>query len=76
MSVNEALRLISSFSGRELDVKHLDSELGDVRNTGADTTRAREDLGFDPATTLEDGLRAEFEWMSGQEQQPVAAPRP
>jgi len=36
-----------------------------VRDTGADTTRARVELGFEPAVPLEDGLREEFEWALG-----------
>jgi UDP-glucuronate 4-epimerase len=67
VSVNEALALVASFSGRALEVVYLDSERGDVRNTGAETARARRELGFGPATTLEAGLRAEFEWMREQD---------
>jgi UDP-glucuronate 4-epimerase len=63
VSVNEALGLIASFSERPLDVVYLEGERGDVRDTGADTTRARRDLGFDPETSIEEGLGAEFEWM-------------
>jgi nucleoside-diphosphate-sugar epimerase len=33
-----------------------------VLHTGADIGRAREALGYEPSTSLEDGLRAEFEW--------------
>jgi UDP-glucuronate 4-epimerase len=66
-SVNEALALIASFAGRPLDVVYLDAERGDVRNTGAETARARRELGFRPTTTVEAGLRAEFEWMRAQE---------
>jgi len=36
---------------------------GDMRDTYADTTRARADLGFVPSIGLEDGLRAMFNWM-------------
>ena len=70
VSVNEALELIVSFVGRPLEVQHLESKRGDVRNTGADTTRARRELGFSPTTSLEVGLRAEFEWMQNQERRP------
>jgi UDP-glucuronate 4-epimerase len=63
VSVNEALDLIASFSERPLDVVYVESERGDVRDTGADTRRARRDLGFDPETSVEEGLYAEFEWM-------------
>jgi nucleoside-diphosphate-sugar epimerase len=67
ISVNEALELIISFAGRPLEVRRLESEKGDVRNTGADITRAQRDLGFKPATSVTDGLRAEFEWMLARE---------
>jgi nucleoside-diphosphate-sugar epimerase len=41
----------------------LGAQKGDMRDTYADTGRARQDLGFAPAVALEDGLRAQFEWM-------------
>jgi nucleoside-diphosphate-sugar epimerase len=34
-----------------------------VRDTGADTSRARAELGFTPATDLETGLAAELAWV-------------
>jgi nucleoside-diphosphate-sugar epimerase len=67
VSVNEALGLIESFNGRPLDVRYVDAERGDVRDTGADTARARRELGFRPATSVAAGLRAEFEWMVERE---------
>jgi UDP-glucuronate 4-epimerase len=73
VSVNDALELIASFVGRQLEVHRLESEKGDVRNTGADTSRARRELGFDPTTSIHDGLQAEFEWMVGQVQPPIHA---
>jgi nucleoside-diphosphate-sugar epimerase len=73
ISVNDALDLIISFAGRPLEVRRLESEKGDVRDTGADTTRARRDLGFNPTTSVADGLQAEFEWMLAREQQLMRA---
>jgi UDP-glucuronate 4-epimerase len=67
VSVNEAIELIVSFAGRPLEVRHLEFEKGDVRNTGADTSRAQLELGFNPTTSVEAGLRAEFDWMLNQE---------
>jgi UDP-glucuronate 4-epimerase len=63
-SIRAVLELIGELAGKELDVSYLDQELGDVKDTAADTSRAREVLGFSPATKLEDGLGAEFEWVS------------
>jgi UDP-glucuronate 4-epimerase len=75
VSVNEALEVIVSFAGRPLEVRHLESEKGDVRDTGADTSRARRELGFNPTTSVEAGLQAEFEWMLNHDLRPIRASR-
>jgi UDP-glucose 4-epimerase len=62
ISVNEALELIATLAVRRPDVRHVERQHGDVRDTGADTTRAREELGFSPAVSFEDGLARQFEW--------------
>jgi UDP-glucuronate 4-epimerase len=63
VSLMSALEHLSAIAGRPLDVRRRAREDGDVLHTGADITRARETLGYAPSTTLEDGLRAEFEWV-------------
>ncbi len=35
-----------------------------MRDTFADTSRARADLGFAPTVSLEDGLAAEYHWLA------------
>lgn len=60
-SVNDALRLIAELADRELDVEHAPSEQGDVRETGADTARARAELGFEAQTPLAAGLEAQWQ---------------
>jgi nucleoside-diphosphate-sugar epimerase len=72
VSVNDALMLLSGYAGRELNVTYLDNEKGDVRDTGADTTRARAELGYLPQMRVADGLLAEFEWLESLQ---AAAPR-
>jgi UDP-glucose 4-epimerase len=64
VSVNQVLELLTGLAGRPLDVKHTQSEAGDVRDTSADTSRAARALGYKPAVAFEDGLRAEFEWTT------------
>jgi predicted glycosyltransferase len=63
VSVRDGLGLLEEFAGRPLDVRYEETQRGDVRHTGADTSRARDELGFEPRTPFADGLRAEFEWM-------------
>ena len=63
VSLAATLELLARIAGRPLDVRRHERESGDVQDTGADIERARAALGFAPATGLEDGLRAEFEWV-------------
>jgi UDP-glucuronate 4-epimerase len=65
VSVNETLEQIGSLLGRRLDVHYAPPVAGDVRDTGADTSRAWAELGFRPVTALEDGLAAQVEWTVG-----------
>jgi UDP-glucose 4-epimerase len=61
--VREVLEIVSELAGRPLDVEYAGEADGDVRDTSADTSRARADLGFHAQTSLRDGLRAQFEWQ-------------
>lgn len=62
ISVNAALETIAQFAGRDLDVEYESSQAGDVRDTGADTTRARGEIGWLPQVSPQDGLLQQFEW--------------
>ena len=63
VSLQRVLELLAGLAARPLDVRHTRTEAGDVRETSADTSHAACELGYAPATTFEEGLRAEFEWM-------------
>ena len=63
VSINFVLDMIKKIIGLEIKIEYQNTVKGDVRHTSADTTRARNDLGFDPKTTLEDGLQKEVEWV-------------
>jgi nucleoside-diphosphate-sugar epimerase len=64
VSVNDVLEMIGRVSGRAPIVDRQPDQKGDMRHTYADTTRARADLGFAPAVGLEQGLTAEYRWLS------------
>jgi nucleoside-diphosphate-sugar epimerase len=63
VSLTHAIELISKVVGRSVEIQHAPPSPGDVRNTGADRTRAFQRFGYRPSTPLEAGLQAEFEWM-------------
>jgi UDP-glucose 4-epimerase len=65
VTVNHVIDLIRKVTGRPLDVRRQPAEKGDMRDTFADTSRARHDLGFTPRHSLEEGLAAESAWLSG-----------
>ena len=64
VTVNEVLRMISRVTGREPVVDRQSTQKGDMRHTFADTSRAKAELGFTPRVGLEEGLTAEFRWLS------------
>jgi len=56
----DVFELIRRITGRPLHLNTIEPQAGDMRDTYADTACARTDLGFAPAVTLEQGLRAQF----------------
>jgi nucleoside-diphosphate-sugar epimerase len=64
VSVNEVLEMIGRVSGKLLQVVVDPAQKGDMRHTYADTSLARAELGYLPAVGLEQGLTAEFRWLS------------
>ena len=64
VSMNQVIDIIGRVAGRPLDVRHEPAQKGDMRDTYADTTLARADLGFAPSVTLEQGIEAEYRWLS------------
>ncbi len=61
-TVNELAEAIGSLFGRSVDREERPERTGDIRDSWADVTRARELLGWEPRIGLEEGLRlaAEF----------------
>ncbi len=56
-TVLDVLNIIGDALGEPVRVRHLPDQPGDVRRTGADLTRARTLLGWNPAVPIEVGLR-------------------
>lgn len=63
VSINQVLEVLGRITGQTPAIAREASQKGDMRDTFADTSRARADLGFSPVTRLEDGLRSEYEWL-------------
>jgi UDP-glucose 4-epimerase len=62
----DVFRLIERITGRPLRIEQVDAQHGDMRDTYAETSRARLELGFSPAVTLDAGLRAQYDWIMAE----------
>ena len=60
-TVAEVIETLGRLLGRDLAIDHRPVVAGDVRKTRADTTSAREDLGYRPGVSLEEGLQQQIE---------------
>jgi nucleoside-diphosphate-sugar epimerase len=63
VSINYVLRVLGEITGLPVLIDRRIRQYGDVRHTWADTTRAQEELGFQPKLRLEDGLQAQGAWQ-------------
>jgi nucleoside-diphosphate-sugar epimerase len=71
VSVNHVLDIVARLAGHPLDIRREPEQKGDMRDTYADTSLARADLGFAPGVSLPEGLEAEYRWLSST---PALAP--
>lgn len=55
--LNDVVSTIESIVGKKAKIRRASSALGDVKDTSADITRIRRDLGYEPSTMLADGLK-------------------
>jgi nucleoside-diphosphate-sugar epimerase len=62
-SVRGVIATMETMSGRAARVRHEQTAHGDVRDTAADTSRARRMLGFVPMVALPEGIGAEWEYL-------------
>jgi UDP-glucose 4-epimerase len=67
VSLRDVFEMIARVSGRPLQIDLQPAQKGDMRDTYADTSRARADLGFAPSVDLEEGLREMFTWMEAMQ---------
>ncbi len=63
VNVLQVLAMLEELSGKQAITTHGPRRAGDQRRTVADTTKARALLGYDPQTTVLDGLRAQLAWQ-------------
>jgi nucleoside-diphosphate-sugar epimerase len=62
VSLNAVLHELAKITGKTLVAKYDPPRDGDIHDSQADISQAKEFLGYDPQVTFEDGLARTFEW--------------
>ena len=65
VTINELADMVAEIAGVEIQKKHVDGPMG-VRGRNSDNDKLREVLGWEPAISLEDGLRTTYAWIEQQ----------
>lgn len=68
----DILHKLEAISGRKAKIKQKPARPGDLAHTRADTTKLRHQLGWKPATSLDEGLARQWEWQSKLSDGPLA----
>ena len=66
ISLNHLFTTMKELVGSPVNVSYGPTRSGDVKDSQADITRAREILGYKPIVTFEEGLRRTLEWYRTQ----------
>jgi len=64
ISINELANMIMALIGNDLTPIHDDPREGDIKHSLADISKAKKNLGYEPAYSLEEGLRGTVEWFN------------
>ncbi len=65
VTLRDMIATIGGVVGREPRVEQQPMQPGDVERTYADLSRSGAELGYDPTTTFEEGVRRQWAWMAG-----------
>ena len=75
-SMNSVLDGLGEVLGSRVLRIYLGRQVGDARDTAADISRARRELGFEPSFDFEAGLAAQLEWQLAASRAPSSADDP
>ena len=62
VTINEVIGMVEELLGKKANVQRHPAHAADTKATWADISRAKKVLGWEPATTLEEGLWRAVEW--------------
>lgn len=70
-TLNKTLSLLEKVTGRAVKAQYAPIRSGDIRDSQADITLARDILGYNPRIGFEEGLKHTFAWFCATQEAPV-----
>ena len=67
ISVNDLITEIEKALGKKAAREYLPPQPGDVERTFADVTKADDEFGYNPKTTIQEGLKKFVQWLENQD---------
>ena len=64
ITLNEVLKLLEKITGRKIKAKYDPPRTGDIKDSQADISRARDLLGYRPIVDFEQGLKLTWDWYA------------
>lgn len=66
VTINQLVDLVARIAGKTIHKRHDLTKPQGVRGRNSDNSRLREALGWEPATSLEEGLRHTYRWIESE----------
>jgi len=67
IGVNELIKKIEEINRKEARIKYIEKQKGDVKDTLADTSRAKELLNWKTKVNIDEGLKKYIKWYLGED---------
>jgi GDP-D-mannose 3', 5'-epimerase len=74
VSVDQLVEIVANTAGRSVTKQHDLTRPQGVRGRNSDNTRLREILGWEPGTTIAEGIKPTYSWIASRYLQRVAGP--
>jgi len=67
VSLKELIATVEAVTGKAAKIQPMPMQPGDVERTWADLTRSKAELGYQPSTSLRDGMAKQWAWMQARQ---------
>jgi nucleoside-diphosphate-sugar epimerase len=74
LSINDLVDIVAGIAEKKISKRYDVTKPQGVRGRNSDNTRLRQVLGWEPAVSLEDGLKKTYAWIAGQLQNNTPEP--